>query len=103
MLFKRQHCTRLYYYLWQLVPDTHHPLRETIAPLDGPFCVSHLKPMPSSFRLPYLWEKVLTIYLIYTPHYFIDLYKITPKSPTLQRKKSQSIQPLLITQTIKSR
>ena len=104
MLFKRQNCTRLYYYPWQLVPDTHHPLYERIAPLD-PFVSlpSHLKPVPSSFRLPYLWEKILTIWLIYAPHYFIDLNKITPQPPVLQRKKFQSIQPLLIIQTIKSR
>ena len=34
MLFKRQNFTRLHYYLRQLVPDTHHPLCEKIAPLD---------------------------------------------------------------------
>ena len=95
MFFKRQNCTRLYYCLWQLVPDTKHPLSEKIAPLD-PYVslLAHLKPMPSSFRLPYLREKMLTIYLNYALHYFIDLYKITPQPSTLQRKKSQSIQPL---------
>jgi len=60
IFFTRQDCIPLYYYLWQLVPDTHHPLCEKIAPLDTFVSLpSHLKPLPSSFRLPYLWEKTL--------------------------------------------
>ena len=45
--------------------------------------------MPSSFRLPYLWEKILTVQLIYAPHYFIDIYKITPQPPTLQGEREK--------------
>eukprot|EP00061_Rhincodon_typus_P010137 g34197.t1 len=53
-------------------------------------------------RLPSHGEKLLAIYLIYASHDFMGLYKVIPQFPTLQRKKSQPIELLLITQTFQS-
>ncbi|XP_048406476.2 regulator of G-protein signaling 9-binding protein [Stegostoma tigrinum] len=52
--------------------------------------------------LPYPGEKQLVRYLIYTSHDFIDLFKVIHQSPTLQGRKSQPTQPLLIAQTFRS-
>ena len=46
---RRQKNTRFYSYLWQLVPHIHHPSSEHLALLDH------------SFRLHYLWEKMVSI------------------------------------------
>eukprot|EP00061_Rhincodon_typus_P016331 g44495.t1 len=54
-------------------------------------------------RLPYPGEQLLAVYFIASFYDFIDLYKVTPQSPTVQGKKSQPIQPLLITQTFQYR
>lgn len=50
------------------------------------FLPSHLKLVPSSFRLPCPREKTVTNHLIYAPHDFVH-FAFTSQPPTIQRKK----------------
>lgn len=57
---------------------------------------SHLKRMPSSFRLPFTELETVAIRPIYAPHNFINLHQVTLQSPTLTEYPASSYKSNLL-------
>lgn len=71
----------LNYFLWQFSSNTHQPEKSAhhvlikFSPITYPLVTD----------LPNRWKR-LCIHPIYSPHYFIHRYKITPQSPAPRNK-----------------